>query len=237
MMYKIILTKDINGLVFNSPMWKDKDSIAISPVTVITGNNGTGKTALLNAIALGSGIDLDFTSLSESKQHGWNYPRDLNIDIEKFGSIKNSYNPVEVFFYSALTHLRGRGIVTNELDLMRCWGNNKSHGEILNQCLNRHFGKSSEYLKANQNTCCMHIFDEIESGASLEKMQYLIGVLGIITKRIIDNANEDRKPNTALIFATQNPELVMELVTNGAMRIDLGGWEHADPFKKYLEIL
>lgn len=230
--YSIILTKEIDGLAFNNSLWKGKESVEIfSPVTVLTGNNGTGKTAILNAIALGCGVDLGFTSLSESKHDGYQYPRCLETDISKFGTIKNSYQPDEVFFNSPLAHIKGNSTVETELDLFRIFmGWNKSHGEGLTNLSNRHFTLCGKFMYDNKDKCCINLMDEPEAGLSLEAIHDMVDCLRKIS---IYCTNKNGTARMSMIITTQNPELVVALVNNGAMRIDLGGWKNGDPFAKY----
>ncbi len=226
-MYKITLEKETDGLAFKNSFWNGEKSLEIYPVTVLTGNNGSGKTAIINAIMRGAGGIIEVSSLEESASYegiGLGYGKE-------FGKIKNSYLPDEVFYHNAVFQTAGRGWVDCELDTTRIFAKRQSHGEFLQCMLQRHW----ELHIKNKHRICLSLIDEIETGLSCETLRSTVAFLGILTEWIMEQAHKDQKPRIALIISTQNPEVVFELVSKGALRIDLGGWKNGDPFAKCLE--
>ena len=226
-MFRIKLTKDKDGLAFKNDIWKNVSSLDISPVTVITGNNGSGKSALLKAIFLGQGGTIYHTNVQESKNES-GYTCTLNYEIQTYGSITTDSSFEETFFHDPIVQIRGSGAVHNELDCTRVLGWRKSHGENLKNLLYRNWKLQFKIV----NT--LSLIDELESGLSLETLEKEVQFLQTLCDYVLTQAKQDTQPKRCIIIATQNPLVVSSLVEVGAMRLDLGNWENKDPFEKYL---
>jgi len=227
------LTKEVDGLAFKNNIWENKSSIKIFPVTIVTGNNGSGKSVLLNAIMLGQGGSIGRTSVKESKQEDEHiYTMAVKKDTETYGSIKISCVFDNTFYHNPIEHIRGIGAVYHSIDCLRVWGWKKSHGENLKNLYYRNWEISAK--EQHNSISILHLIDEVESGLSLETLEEEIDFLKKMTEIVISVSKQDRIPKVCVILATQNPILVKELVSVGAMRLDLGGWKNGDPFAKYL---
>lgn len=225
--YTITITKKKDGPAFKSPVWKKRQSLRLAPVTVITGNNGSGKTALLKAIAAGAGVNEGETTLSESKKDVMVYKGRFEL-----GMALNSFHPHEVFLHSPVDQIAGRGYVETSLDIRRLFARNRSHGEQLQGLLLQQIQTSIEFLRKHESAKrrLLFLMDEPECAASLETMLSMHAFLEQSTLNLMALARAGKRPRVALFVATQSPALVRILVNAGAQRLDLGGWKSGDPF-------
>ena len=232
--YQITLTrKSKHGLAFTAnSLWKGRRMLRIAPVVVLTGNNGSGKTAMLKAIAAGAGVDPSRASKSDSqKDRFW-----TSRPESEFGFILNSHHPDQVWLHSPTDQMKGRGYVEDIGDLTRLFASRCSHGEMLYRLIGKQLTESLTFLKENSvKKCAMLIIDEPEAALSLETLMDACTFLGSATRDIMNVVKNGKQPRIAMFIATQNPELCRAMVSNGAERIDLGGWKKGDPFEPFLK--
>ncbi|KQB83772.1 AAA family ATPase [Corynebacterium oculi] len=124
-----------------------------APATFITGENGMGKSTLIEAIAVGCGFDLQG---GFHGAHGTS-PRNTDVGESPFrgvASVTRGRRPLNGYYLRAETHINGHS------------GRQMSHGESVMHTI-------GEYFHANG----LYILDEPEAGLSVARQMALLAEL------------------------------------------------------------
>ena len=207
-----------------------KETLKTSNAIVLTGANGSGKTVLLNSLALAAGLgDRYSSSKTEYRYSGM----DIRDAEEKFIGASLYEDKTELKFDIVL-RFRGEEAkvmpiaMDTEEDMTMIFAQHGSHGqaniakmgEIMTKC-KEEVGKNSKILLA---------FDEPETGLDLETQM-------LISRRLNEICAAVNRPGSSIdklkvVVATQNPFILGACLLGGATRIDMGRWTGAkDPFK------
>jgi predicted ATPase len=179
------IQKDTKKYPFNIPLIKNLKRITFNmPVTFIVGENGTGKSTLLEAIAVSYGFN------PEGGSKNFNFKtKETHSELYKYLIIGKSFNVDDGYF------LRGESFYNlasniDELDLYNSYGgkylHNQSHGESFLSLINNR-------LRGNG----IYIFDEPETALSPMKILNLL----IIIDELVKN-------NSQFIISTHSPILM-----------------------------
>lgn len=197
-----------------------------SPVTFLVGENGTGKSTLLEAIAVAVGFNAEgggrnFTfSTNESHSPLWKY-----LDTAKTLSAKDGYFLRAESLYNLASNI-------DEMDkepsfdplVIESYGgvslHKQSHGESFLSLIQNRFGGNGLY-----------ILDEPEAALSPMRLLTLIAEID----RLVQN-------NSQIIIATHSPILmaypdaeIIELSDNGICKVDYKQTEHYKITKQFLD--
>jgi predicted ATPase len=188
------IKKDLKKYPFVIPLIKNFKKITFNkPVTFIIGENGTGKSTLLEAFAISYG----FNPEGGSKNFNFN-TKDSHSDLYKYLRIGKSYNKVTDGYFLRAESFYNVASNIDELDkqpgggssIINSYGgkslHNQSHGEsFLSLLKNRLWGNG------------LYIFDEPEAAFSPMKLLELL----VITDNLVKN-------NSQFIISTHSPILM-----------------------------
>ena len=180
------MSPDEQRFPFCLPVIKNLDKLEFTrPVTFLAGDNGTGKSTIIEAIATASG----FNPEGGSKNFHFS-TRDTHSDLfEYIRLVRGAKKPKDGFFLRAESFYN---LATNidELDVNDSYGgrslHGQSHGEsFLNLLTNRLFGNG------------LYIFDEPEAALSIPN--------ALLMLKVMDNLVQK---NSQFIIATHSPILL-----------------------------
>lgn len=189
------------------------------PVTFLVGENGTGKSTLLEAIAVASGFN------PEGGSRDFNFStHDTHSELYHYLKLIRSIPPLDGFFlraesfYNAASYLDDSGS-----DMWRYGGvsfHEQSHGEAFLALVTHRFAGSGLYL-----------LDEPEAALSPMKIMTLICAIDDLVKR-----------NSQFIIATHSPVLmaypnaqILQLTENGVEEKAYRETEHYKLTKQFID--
>jgi hypothetical protein len=209
----------------------------VGKAIVLTGSNGTGKTALINSFARAAGLGIRFSS-SHSK---YDDPSCTALDMNEAQSTCGGASLYKDDNSGPLTFdavFRYRGDETRmmpiamdtEEDFTNLFGMRASHGQVNLAKLGKLLKDARADLKKGSKL--LLLFDEPETGFSID-------IVALVAKRFRELCEELITPhsllfNSNVVISTQSPFILKSCELGGATRIDLGGWmtDNKDPFKE-----
>lgn len=194
-----------------------------SNLTVLTGENGTGKSTLLEAIAIAFGFNPEGGTLNFSFTTA-----DTHSNLADFITIARRDYPKDGFFlraesfYNAASYIDNIYSLEREMNIGTPYGSislhNQSHGESFISLVKERFAGNGLY-----------ILDEPE--AALSPMRTLI---------LLKHINALLQKNSQFIIATHSPIImaypdaqVLELSQNGIKTVNYQDTEHYKVFKSF----
>ena len=216
----------LNDLPIIKFLSREKKLSFSSNVTFFVGENGTGKSTLLEAIAVAYGFNAEGGSknfnFSTNATHSELYE---HISIAKRGYARDGFFLRAESLYNVATNIDDMDKEFSfDPPVIESYGgvslHNQSHGEsFLSIVQNRFFGNG------------LYLFDEPE--AALSPMKLLTLMVEI---------NELEKKNSQFIIATHSPILmafpnaeILEFSKNGISRVDYRSTEHFKTTKMFLD--
>lgn len=227
---KIILNSDPHGYLEDLPvikfLKKEKEIELNSAVTFFVGENGTGKSTLLEATAVAYGFNAEGGSrnfnFSTNKTHSELYK---HITLSKGLRAKDGFFLRAESLYNAATYIDKIDAEPSfDPPVIEGYGgislHSQSHGEsFLSIVQNRFYGNG------------LYILDEPEAALSPMRLLTLIGEINYLVKN-----------NSQLIIATHSPILmafpeadILEFSEKGIKRVDYKETEHYQVTKSFLD--
>lgn len=203
--------------------------ITVGNSIVLTGSNGSGKSTILNSLALAGGLGDRYSS----KKSTYSYSHiDLDEAREKYRGLSIMDGEKEITFPLVLryradeTRMMPLAMDLDE-DLYQLFDGRGSHGETNLKRLGRIAKQVKDNLSGEKATTLL-LLDEPEAGLSLD----IIRIIGRqLTKLSIIAGQEES--HLKLIVATQHPSILRDCLLGFSQRIDLGGWFGGkDPFEE-----
>jgi predicted ATPase len=201
---------------FNIPSIKSLDELEFhEDVTFIVGENGSGKSTILEALALHQGFGLE----GGTKNVYLNIHNNAS-NLKDFITVaKSSSRPTDYFFLRAESLYN---VATYMEEVKRSYGDKslheRSHGEA--------FIAIAQSLRGNG----LYIFDEPEAALSPNRQLALLGIIDDLVKR-----------KSQFIIATHSPILlayprakIIRLDENGIEEVDYQDTEHYQVTKNFL---
>lgn len=195
------------------------------PVTFLIGENGTGKSTLLEAIAVASGFNAEGGTrnfnFSTSETHSELY---RHLTISKRAHPKDGFFLRAESFYNVASNIEELYETEFSNGIRTCYGerslHKQSHGESFLALVQNRFGGNGLYL-----------LDEPEAALSPTKLLSLLAYIHALTKQ-----------NSQFIIATHSPILmalpgaeVYELTEKGIASVDYRQTEHYQITQRFLE--
>jgi predicted ATPase len=224
--------KGVENPIKRLNFFKRKKRFKIEPATVITGNNGIGKTTLINALCAGLGLDDEYFSResTRSSSHGH-----FGVDqaVRTFGllTLPEEYDSVYRFAGDAS---RRRALALDTMEDLAITMAKGSHGEInLHKFHSMVLKPSQKDLLANKSVVVA--LDEPEAGLSLENVFRFMGLI----KNACETACQLSLVGHRLLFivSTQHPLIWRAALDGAALWLDLGGWEKENPFSMFDDLI
>ena len=188
------------------------------PVTFLVGENGTGKSTLIEAIAVGMG----FNAEGGSRDFYFN-TRKTHSDLYEHLQIIKSVRPYDGFFLRAESFYNTASYLEENSTLLRYGGvsfHEQSHGEsFLSLVINRFDGNG------------LYILDEPEAALSPQRLMSLIVAIDELVKK-----------NSQFIIATHSPILmaypnaeILQLTEDGIDKVSYRETEHYKITKQFID--
>jgi predicted ATPase len=204
---------------------KNKKSIKVGNAVVLTGANGSGKTTIIDSVALSSGLAGRYSSSHTQKDYQLS-SLDFKDALRQVGGLTLYEGRKKLVFDLVLRYrgeearVRPMALDTME-DVMMCFRPSGSHGEVNGMRL-LNMLKDVEEQKDSR---LLFLFDEPEAGLSLEICMGIGRRLQELCKKAVESKN------LKVMIATQNPFILFLCEAGGATRLDLGKWIRSDPFE------
>lgn len=188
------------------------------PVTFFVGENGTGKSTLIEAIA----TEMGFNGEGGSKDHNFS-TRDTCSEMGEYLTLSRTFPPEDGFFLRAESFYNTASYIEENGSIWRYGGVSlhcQSHGEsFLALVKNRFEGRG------------LYILDEPESALSPQKLLTLIALIHDLVQR-----------DSQFIIATHSPILmaypdaeIFEFSESGIEKVDYRETEHYKITKTFLD--
>lgn len=188
------------------------------PVTFFVGENGTGKSTLIEAIAVAMG----FNGEGGSRDFFFS-TQDTHSELYNYSTISKSVSPKDGFFLRAESFYNTASFLEENSNMLRYGGvsfHNQSHGEsFLALAMNRFEGNG------------LYILDEPESALSPQRLMSLLVVIDELVKN-----------NSQFIIATHSPILmaypnadILEFSEKGIHKVDYRETEHYKITKQFID--
>jgi len=223
-----------------SPFLQKNRSLDIPRATVVTGNNGTGKTSLLTSISAYFGLSERYSHIKVGEKKGYSGGETGRI-LKDSGvvSIDRSFDVV-VKYQAPNNKLQVQSIDDIE-DISNTFRARYSQGETALAKFNDMLNGLSSALEEGQSV--LFLMDEPEVGISVERLVEVLVILGSLTDITVNRAYPPRfknllaegkvpeKSDIYLFVVTQNPLIRKMMLANGSEELAFGGWERfKDPF-------
>lgn len=213
---------DIGGYPFDIPavkcLWDCGGLQFQKPVTFFVGENGTGKSTLVEAIAVAMG----FNAEGGSRDHIFSTQQTHSVLHKHLALVKN-ITPADGFFLRAESFYNTASYLEENGNLRRYGGislHNQSHGEAFLSLVTNRFAGNGVY-----------ILDEPESALSPQRLLTLMVAMDNLVKK-----------NSQFIIATHSPILmaypqaeILQFSERGIRRIDYRETEHYQITKQFLD--
>lgn len=198
---------------------KRADGISLNkPVTFLVGENGTGKSTLIEAIAVAMG----FNAEGGSRDFYFD-TRKTHSDLYKHLQLIKSVRPYDGFFLRAESFYNTASYLEDNSTLIRYGGvsfHEQSHGEsFLSLVINRFEGNG------------LYILDEPEAALSPQRLMSLLVAI-----------DELVKANSQFIIATHSPILtaypnaeILQFTENGIDKVSYRETEHYKITKQFID--
>ena len=212
-----------NSYLYNLPLVRhlmSRNSLDFkAPVTFLVGENGTGKSTLLEGIAVAMGFN------AEGGSRDFRFStRDSHSDLYKYLTTIKTKTPKDGFFLRAESFYNTASYLEENSSMRRYGGtsfHSQSHGEaFLSLVLNRFEGSG------------LYLLDEPEAALSPQRLMSLIAALD----RIVKN-------NSQFIISTHSPILmaypdseILQLSENGIEKVSYSDTEHYKITKQFIEM-
>lgn len=188
------------------------------PVTFLVGENGTGKSTLLEAIAVAMGFNPEGGSRDFSFS-----TRASHSELYRYLTTLKTRPPQDGFFLRAESFYNTASYLDENSTLQRYGGvslHEQSHGEsFLSLVVNRFEGRG------------LYLLDEPEAALSPQRLMSLIVAIDELVKR-----------DSQLLIATHSPLLmaypqaeILQLTADGIARVSLQETEHYQLTKRFLD--
>ena len=170
---------------FNVPLIKKFKKLTFNmPVTFIIGENGTGKSTLLEAIAISFGFN------AEGGTKNFNFKtKETHSEFYEYLRIGKSYNIAKEGFFLRAESFYNVASYIDELGLQRSYGGKSLHRQS--------HGESLLSLLGSRNGNGLYILDEPESALSPMKLLNLLVIIDDLVKN-----------NSQFIISTHSPILM-----------------------------
>jgi predicted ATPase len=188
------------------------------PVTFFVGENGTGKSTLLEAIA----IALGFNPEGGSRDHLFS-TRDTHSELSEHISIIKQFHPKDGYFLRAESFYNNASYLDDNSNMNRYGGvsfHEQSHGESFFSLIENRFEGNGIYL-----------LDEPEAALSPQRLMSLI----ILIDRIV-------KKNSQFIIATHSPIVmaypnseIMQFTDEGMRKVAYRETDHYQITKQFID--
>ncbi len=208
--YNIPAVKHIdknNGLTFDKP------------ITFLVGENGTGKSTLIEAIAVSMGLNPEGgskdTLFSTNDTHSDLYDY---LKIIKFRTPKDSFFLRAESFYNVASYLDG-----SRSDMVRYGGeslNNQSHGESFIALVQNRFEGNGLY-----------ILDEPEAALSPQR---LMSLMVIIDEKVKNNSQFIIATHSSILM-TMPDSTIYQFTSKGIEKVDYRETEHYKITKQFID--
>ena len=189
-----------------------------APVTFFVGENGTGKSTLIEAIAAAAGLNPE----GGSRDHSF-YTRNTHSELPEFITLIKTVTPNDSFFLRAESFYNIATYLDNNSSLVRYGSislHEQSHGESFLALVKNRFEGDGLY-----------ILDEPEAALSPQRLMSLITLIDDLVKR-----------NSQFIIATHSPILmaypnseILGFSDNGIEKISYRETEHYKITKMFLD--
>lgn len=189
------------------------------PVTFFVGENGTGKSTLIEAIAVAMG----FNGEGGSRDFFFS-TQDTHSELYDYLTITKSVSPKDGFFLRAESFYNTASYLMKNSTMVRYGGvsfHEQSHGESFLTLVRERFEGNGLY-----------ILDEPESALSPQRLMSLLVLMDQLVKQ-----------NSQFLIATHSPILmaypnadILELSDNGIRRVDYRDTEHYKITKQFIDM-
>lgn len=220
---KLKAIPDINSYPFDIPAVKFLNEMECltfeKPVTFFCGENGTGKSTLIEAIAIAMG----FNAEGGSKDFMFS-SRNTHSELWEFLQIaKSPYFPQDGFFLRAESFYNASSWLEDNSDMVRYGGisfHEQSHGESFLALVSNRFEGNGIY-----------ILDEPEAALSPQR---LMSLLVCIDKLVKDNSQFIIATHSPILMAYPNAEIV-QLNEHGMQKVPYKETDHYLITKQFLD--
>ena len=213
-------SKNVDDYPFNLPIFKKSLSIDVdSPITIFVGDNGIGKSTLLEGLAHSVG----FNVLGGGKNHTYEGENKDNIEISKQLKLVWNFKTSKGFFLRSENFMNFSNYI-DKSGLTPYYGgisfNDRSHGEGFLTLFTNNFNEG------------LFILDEPESALSPSKILTFMTIINDLIKT----------GKAQFIISTHSPILltfpnavIYELCTDGVKKTSYEQTEHYQITKNFLE--
>lgn len=188
------------------------------PVTFFVGENGTGKSTLIEAIAVGMG----FNAEGGSRDHTF-FTKNTSSELSELLTILKTVSPKDGFFLRAESFYNTASYLDENSSMRRYGGisfHEQSHGEsFISLIMNRFEGQG------------LYILDEPEAALSPRKLMSLISLIDDLVKH-----------NSQFIIATHSPILmayphseILQFSDFGIQKVNYCETEHYKITKMFID--